>query len=135
MELKRGVDRARSSGSAEILGESTLTSSTKQKPILFSAPMIRAILEGKKSQTRRIVKPQPDTTHDGEPYWFVGGFRARQDPPCGNNPLPCPYGSVGTILWVKETYRLPLSSTINRRPLSALNALMLGIVRRGRGQI
>ncbi len=74
----------------------------KERPILFSAPMIRAILDGRKSQTRRAMKPQPDAVHDGEPYWFIGGYRTRMD---ANNPLVCPYGFPGSRLWVRETCR------------------------------
>lgn len=52
-----------------------------ERPILFSAPMIRALLDGKKTQTRRVPwSPQ----HDG---W-----------------VPCPYGGPGDRLWVKETF-------------------------------
>jgi hypothetical protein len=76
-----------------------------EKPILFSAPMVRAILDGTKTQTRRVCKPQPTSEHwklahngDGHcvPY-------ALKD---GQYSVRCPYGSVGDRLWVKETHRL-----------------------------
>jgi len=82
----------------------------KERPILFSGPMVRAILDGRKTQTRRVVKPQPDDTHEGKPYWYVGGFRTSwigresKEPHWGNNWIKCPYGSVGTRLWVRETW-------------------------------
>lgn len=84
--------------------QSIVHASSVERPILFSGAMVRAILDGKKTQTRRIVKPQPETTHNGEPYWHIGGFRVRRDPPCGNNPLPCPYGKANDRLWVRETH-------------------------------
>ena len=82
----------------------------KERPILFSSPMVRAILDGRKTQTRRVVKPQPESVHDGEPYWHVGGYRAWQFRGIAdllrigtNNPLVCPYGQPGDRLWVRET--------------------------------
>ena len=84
----------------------------KERPILFSGPMVRAIREGRKTQTRRLVKPQPDKIHDGEPYWYVGGYRAWKLRDCddilrkGGNDLKCPYGKPGDRLWVKETFTL-----------------------------
>lgn len=57
----------------------------KERPILFSGDMVRAILAGTKTQTRRVIKPQP---HDN---W--------------ENERPCPYGVPGDRLWVRETWR------------------------------
>lgn len=83
-----------------------------ERPILYSAPMIRAKLAGVKTQTRRMVKPQPGAIHDGEPYWFVGGYRAWEHRGVTDilrmgtvNPLVCPYGKPGEKLWSRETWR------------------------------
>lgn len=54
-----------------------------ERPILFSAPMVRAILAGAKTQTRRAVKPQPDAL----------------DPE-----YPSPFGVPGDRLWVREAH-------------------------------
>jgi hypothetical protein len=78
----------------------------KEKPILMSGPMVRAILEGRKTQTRRIVKPQPVPCSFG---WELKGRRGaiaqwgeRIKHPCMAAAL-CPYGGPGDFLWVKET--------------------------------
>jgi hypothetical protein len=83
----------------------------KERPILFSAPMVRALLDGSKTQTRRVVKPQPEAEHGGEPYWFVGGYRAWRARGCtdpirsgSHNEIACPYGKPGDRLWVRETF-------------------------------
>lgn len=83
----------------------------RERPILFSGPMVRALLAGTKTQTRRIVKPQPDSTHSGFPYWNVGGYRASWCRSAADggplepaNPLLCRYGQPGDRLWVRETF-------------------------------
>lgn len=79
---------------------------SKERPILFSGPMIRAILEGRKTQTRRIVKPQPDHRLMCAPnnLWYQINSRGESDiSDCG---IKCPYGVAGDRLWVKETFRV-----------------------------
>ncbi|KEJ91116.1 hypothetical protein JS73_12945 [Synergistes jonesii] len=62
----------------------------KERPILFSAPMVRALLEGRKTQTRRPLKPQPEKDKAVQEFYSVR----------------CPFGSVGDRLWVRETYKI-----------------------------
>jgi hypothetical protein len=84
----------------------------KERPILFSAPMVRAILDGSKTQTRRIVKPQPEWTEPATAWVFRDdghsgpGWYAYSDdyPEEGALFYRCPYGRIGERLWVRETW-------------------------------
>ena len=74
-----------------------------ERPILFSAPMVRAILAGTKTQTRRIIKCpahyQIEEKDDGKPWpWMYDSERDR------DHFMPCPYGEPGTRLWVREAF-------------------------------
>lgn len=84
----------------------------KERPILFSGPMIRAILASTKSQTRRIVKPQPDSRPGMECTRVLFKNRkgdvvldeaaeAKEPRLCA---ILCPYGQPGDRLWVRETH-------------------------------
>jgi hypothetical protein len=82
----------------------------KEHPILFTGPMVKAILDGSKTQTRRIIKGliKPDDppcnirTFDGDfQQYGAGGVWLR---------LGCPYGQPGDRLWVRETWS-PMWST------------------------
>lgn len=79
----------------------------KETPILYTGSNVRAILEDRKSQTRRLLKPQPhawkqvNPTALGNAAWTFGVI---------NNGVEqldwkCPYGQPGDRLWVKETWR------------------------------
>lgn len=94
-----------------------------EKPILFSGPMVRAILEGRKTQTRRLVrKPIPDGA-DEVFNWTPGALAATIMPNVARSGLwarrndgedgedgwlrflgACPYGQGGDRLWVRETW-------------------------------
>lgn len=86
----------------------------KERPILFSKPMVLALLAGTKTQTRRVVKPQPAGK-------FIGllerPIRSMQEAPVlrawfGAGPgegtsveVTCPQGKTGDQLWVREAWR------------------------------
>jgi hypothetical protein len=89
----------------------------KERSILFSAPMVRALLAGNKTQTRRVVKPQPpedisgpmhcemysptvyDRHGDAQPGPEI--FGAYDD--SGEWGACCPFGQPGDMLWVRES--------------------------------
>lgn len=87
----------------------------KERPILFSGPMVRAILEGRKTQTRRLVKfPSTGAFVCVQGYWTsqtvdewwplvsVDG-ESTSDGDGNETPMRCPYGKPGDRLWVRET--------------------------------
>jgi hypothetical protein len=78
-----------------------------ERPILFTGPMVRAILEGRKTQTRRVIKPQP--ADDIKPHKFpnpnVAGWLSSLKHANGSTTAHyCPYGQPGNRLWVRETW-------------------------------
>lgn len=89
----------------------------KERPILFSALMVRALRAGLKTQTRRLLNPQPNNPEvfGVSPIWGQGARRgsARFEIHAAFNDggkrvdrwLPCPYGAAADRLWVKETWR------------------------------
>ena len=75
----------------------------KERPILFKGPMVRALLDGTKTQTRRVVKmkrhQQIEEREDGTPWpWMYDGDRD------ADSWMACPYGQPGDRLWVRETF-------------------------------
>lgn len=88
-----------------------------EKPILFNADMVKAVLEGRKTQTRRIIKNQPPDDigniivgdyhpvkidKNGDEYPGAEIFGAYDD--AGEWGSKCPYGKPGDLLWVRETW-------------------------------
>jgi hypothetical protein len=80
----------------------------RERGILFSAPMVRAILSGAKTQTRRVVRPQPSsqpflsTVEAGRWHWCDG---VRSTGPGIFDPsAKCPFGARDDRLWVRETF-------------------------------
>ena len=89
-----------------------------ERPILFSALMVRALLAGNKTQTRRLMKPQPVNEGQflGERIWRWdykrGCLIAANESHAQQSWLPqCPYGTIGDRLWVREAFYIDLSGS------------------------
>ncbi|MFK4234911.1 hypothetical protein [Pseudomonas guariconensis] len=85
----------------------------RERPILFNGTMIRALLDGKKTVTRRVVKPQyldgpwsvkptesPRHERHSHDWWLPTGSQPYAALP------PCPFGQPGDRLWVRETFAI-----------------------------
>lgn len=88
-------------------GQRAAISDKRDYPILFDTQMVKSILSGKKTQTRRLFKlpllkvmePAHEILHDGAEW------NARlKNGQCLKYPIVCPYGEPGDLLWVKETW-------------------------------
>lgn len=90
----------------------------KERPILFIAPMVRALLAGTKTQTRRVFKQAkglslsvgiPDETPGVAELSWLWGDGPGYDVNETIKRVPCPYGQPGDRLWVREAFRFPES--------------------------
>lgn len=102
-----------------------------QRPIVFSSEMIRAILDGRKTQTRRLMRNQPPTE-----FKFVGKetgvhyrWRGYSDfyESEANFTVKCPYGQPGDELWVRETLWRNGGYVATDKPLIAHNGKISAI--------
>ncbi|HFO1715052.1 TPA: hypothetical protein ACHI9W_000272 [Klebsiella pneumoniae] len=90
-----------------------------ERGMIFNSEMVRAILDGRKTQTRRIMKvqPEPSKSRPGD-FWFsskkLESMVHVSDLVPGNSPIAdchlffqghcCPFGAVGDRIWVRETW-------------------------------
>lgn len=77
----------------------------REHPILFSGPLVRAILKGEKTQTRRVMKPQPEPRPDAAGWWWPCAS-VQSMVSLGDDSLPylSPYGGPTHRLYVRESY-------------------------------
>lgn len=112
------------------------TTATRERPILFSGPMVRAILDGRKTMTRRVMSPQPPAGFESGDEWAPGYYGLLQPLQNGEPMEPgprdrwgvsdadgewgiwCPYGAPGDRLWVRESwyYDIPPHELPKARP-------------------
>jgi hypothetical protein len=90
----------------------------KERPILFNSAMVRALLDGRKTQTRRVIKPPKDenigsvyemfdnTGDVPEKYAVFGCIPTNESRSHYGVEFACPYGQPGDRLWVRETWQI-----------------------------
>lgn len=82
----------------------------REIPILFSTAMVQALLEGRKTMTRRVIKPQPedglhnDTLMPRSIDSELKGWNGVVDATGESRGWRCPYGETGDVLWVRESW-------------------------------
>jgi len=94
-------------------------SQSKERPILFSGPMVRAIIDGRKTQTRRLVKNIPNWLHGGRNImdWDLSGCHTDENGKHWldvqidvddylRNEINCPYGKPGNLLRISEEVKV-----------------------------
>ncbi|HBY4594386.1 TPA: hypothetical protein MIU51_10930 [Klebsiella pneumoniae] len=97
-----------------------------ERGMIFNGEMVRAILDGRKTQTRRIMKlqPKPSKSRPGD-FWFsskkLESMVHVSDLAPGNSPIAdyhlfiqehcCPFGAVGDRIWVREAFRVHSRAT------------------------
>lgn len=98
-----------------------------ERPILFSGPMVRALLDGRKTQTRRVVKL---------PRW--ADLKSEIEPDADSRPsaicaktgclaeIPCPYGAPGERLWVRENFMFAKGADVRERFVGTEREAALG---------
>ena len=99
------------------------------RPVLFSGAMVRALLDGSKTQTRRIVKLPVEQDDSWVGGWKIVHKRVTQaletlnrlgGRPLGTDAVICPYGQPGDRLWVRETFLDTQGTGIEHRDESGL---------------
>ncbi|MFI4117250.1 hypothetical protein VAJ56_20765 [Klebsiella pneumoniae] len=89
----------------------------KERGMIFNGEMVRAILDGRKTQTRRIMKVQPESNQlglllitDSTKHNDIGKYHWAESNATGNhvrsNLFLCPFGAVGDRIWVRETWAI-----------------------------
>ena len=83
----------------------------KKRPIIFNTEMVKALIDGRKTQTRRVIKPQP-IWHPKKRFWSLNQIVKGQSFTWEEDLIPnapikyCPYGKIGDRLWVRETWAI-----------------------------